>query len=178
MPEDKILPPPSEGLLGADEYERRAEMDAKANKGASTIRNVVIAACLVAAAGVVAMTSNRANEAQAETAKSQQFAAANPKQVEPQQMKIDPTAPSKAPEEVAPATVPKAVPEKLAKADAPKTAARVSAPKAAPAPAPAPIEAPAAAVTPPPAETIPEVAPPPAAIAPDTTAAPPAAATP
>ena len=151
-------------LLSADEYERRATVYSKP-KGAATVRTFVIAACLLAAGGAIAFTS--ANKDVAAEQPNQQFAAADAKQVEPQQMKVDPTAPPPAPEATkAPA------PEKLAKAETPRVPRNTSAP----APAPKPIEAPAAAVSPPAAATIPEVAPAPADIAPE--AAPPPAATP
>ncbi|HWA22845.1 MAG TPA: hypothetical protein VG735_10660 [Caulobacterales bacterium] len=140
--------------LDADAYERRAEAGAKPKKTGAIIRIVVIAAMLVLAGG--AITLNAGNKPEAAQPTAQEFAAANPKQIEPQQ--LTPKAEKPTPEQIAKVETPKSPPRPAARARAAK---------------PRPIEAPtppAAAVTPPPAQTIPEIAPIPSQIAPDAAA--------
>lgn len=150
MPEEPVQ-------LDADAYERWAAMDLKPNKAGAIIRMIVIAGCLVIAGGAIALTGG--NKQQAVQPASQQFAAADPKQVEPQQLTPKPEAP--APKQMAAAEKPKPTPRAAVK----------------PAPVAPPAAIPTPAVTPPPAQAIPEVAPAPSEIAPDAAAAP-AASTP
>ncbi len=139
--------------LDADAYGRRAEAGAKPNKSGAIIRIVVIAAMLVLAGGAIAL--NAENKPQAAQPAPQQLAAANPKQIEPQQ--LTPKGEKSTSEQIARAE---------AKSPAPPAArARVARPRPIEAPTP-----PAAAVTPPPAQTIPEIAPTPSQIAPEAAA--------
>ncbi len=146
----------SSGLLGADDYERCAEMGAGKSKTGATIRVAVIAACLLAAGGAIALNAGKSDQI-AITPQEQRFAATNPQQVEPQQLTPVPAPTPELQERVA-AVTPKAPPRPA-----------VAAPQAKPSPA-ARTTPPAAIVIPPPATTIPEIAPAPSEIAPDAAA--------
>lgn len=162
MPDDNMVQ--SRPELDADAYERRAAIGVGASRPGAFIKVATIAVSLALVGGAVALTAS--DQKHVAGAQQQQFAAADSRQIEPQQLQATPApAPDAPAARVAENAAPKSAPRPPAAAPAPKPRAVTPSP----APAPEPI-APPAAVSPPAPATptaIPEIAPSPAEIAPE-----------